>query len=195
LILLVLALLPFAFHDWHYVSGQYHAWLRTRLADDRFRYPMKDAPLDLWYLLVRLGHLPVSEHAYEAVQVLTGIGLAALVWIRGRRGDSLADSLAGLYLLVSVWMLLLGPATENQTYVVLAPAACLLGIQALNSGSVPGRILALSAYVLLLAAVCRNSLLPSLKSPLFMAIQPVAALVLLAAILCAPPDATQASPR
>jgi len=195
LILLFLILLPFALHDSHYVSGQYHAWLQTRLADDRFHYPMKDAPLDLWYLLVRLGNLPVSVRAYEAVQVLSGISLAALLWIRSRRGVARPDNLALLYLLASVWMLLLGPATENQTYVVLAPAASVLLIQSLYSGSSSSRILAISGYAFLLAAVCRNSLIPSLKSPLLMAIQPIGALILLAAILCDLSAATPASPR
>jgi hypothetical protein len=195
LILLSLALMPFALQDSHYVSGQYHEWLRTRLADDRFHYPVKDAPLDLWYLLVRLGNLPLSRRVYEIIQVLAGMGLAALVWLQSRRGIPLRDNLASLYLLVSVWMLLLGPATENQTYVVLAPAACLLAVQTLYFGSLPVRILALSAYGLLLTAVCRNSLFTSFKSPLFMAIQPVGALILLAAILCNLPDATPPSPR
>ena len=184
LMLLGLGLLPFALQDSHYIAGQYHAWFQSRLADDRFHYPMKDAPLDLWYLLVRLGNLPISERAYTAAQVIAGCGLAAFVYHQVRRGAALRDILADLFLLVSVWMLLLGPATENQTYVVLAPAACLFGVRTLN-GSYPVfiRVLALSAFTLLLAAVARNSLLPALKSPLYMAVQPVGALVLLAAVL------------
>lgn len=183
LVLLLLALLPFALRDPRYVSGQYHAWLGTRLADDRFQYPMKDAPLDLWYLLVRVAMLPISERAYTVFQGLAGAALAALVWHQSRRAIALRDILATLYLLVSVWMLLLGPATENQTYVVLAPAACLLAVESLNlPRSLPTRILALSAFALLLAAVARNSLAPHLKSPIFMTIQPVAALLLLPAI-------------
>jgi hypothetical protein len=177
------ALLPFAFQSSHYVTGQYHAWLQTRLADNRFTYPMKDAPLDLWYLLVRLGNLPVSQRAYTAMQVLGGGAIALMVSIQSRRGRPLRDILAALYLLVSVWMLLLGPATENQTYVVLAPAACLAAVQSLRQSSAPVRLLALTAFAVLLAAIARNSLLPHLKSPMDMALQPVGALVLLTAIL------------
>ena len=91
-------------------------------------------------------------------------------------------------------MLLLGPATENQTYVILAPAACIIAVQSLAS-PVPMRILAAGGYALLLAAVFRNSFLPHLKSPAEMAIQPIGALLLLAAVLLelrAP--ATPASP-
>ncbi len=182
LILLFLALLPFALQRHDYVSAQYHSWLQTRMADNRFEYPMKDAPLDLWYLLVRLGNLPISPRAYTAFQILAGLALAAYIWQRSRRGAPLPDILASLFLLVSVWMLLLGPATENQTYVVLAPAACLLAVQCFQTTHPLPRLPALSAYLILLAAVARNSLAPHLKSPIWMALQPVAALLLLAAI-------------
>jgi hypothetical protein len=184
LVIMVLAALPFAFQAPHYVAGQYAAWMRTRLADDRFQYPAKDAPLDLWYLLVRVGVLPVSESAYAAFQLLAAAALAALIW-RQKRGDvALRDSLASLFLLGCVWMLLLGPATENQTYVVLAPAACLLAVE---SFALPHsrltRCLSLAAFALLLAAVARNSFAPHVKGPISMAIQPAAAMVLLPAIL------------
>ena len=182
LMLLLLALLPFAVRDHAYVTGQYHAWLRTRLADDRFLYPMKDAPLDLWYLLVRLGNLPMSERVYTALQALSGIALAGLVWHWRRGAAALRDIPGDLFLLVSVWMLLLGPATENQTYVVLAPAACVMAVESLSTRGPLTRVLAFSAFALLLAAVARNSLAPHLKSPLCMAVQPVGALLLLAAI-------------
>jgi hypothetical protein len=227
LVLLVLGVLPFALQEPGYVSGQYHAWMQSRLADDRFHYPMKDAPLDLWYLLVRLGNLPLSPRVYTVVQVLAGAGIAGGVWTQSRRGVDLRDVLAELFLFVSVWMILLGPATENQTYVVLGPAACLVAVEALSEsrfsrayrgaerggedrdahsrmGQRPmpttlargtGALLGLAAFGLLLAGVARNSLLPHLKSPLFMAIQPAGALVLLAAILVARREATPASPR
>ena len=179
----VAGLLPFAFQNSHYVSGQYDAWLQTRLADNRFDYPMKDAPLDLWYLLVRVGRLPVSERAYTALQVICGAAIAALVLLQSRRRLPQRDILANLFLMVSAWMLLLGPATENQTYVVLAPAACLAAVQSLTCSSCRTRLFALSAVTLLLAAVGRNSLFPHIKSPVEMTIQPIAALLLLAAIL------------
>jgi hypothetical protein len=184
IVLLLLAALPFAVQDAGYVSGQYHAWFLTRLSDSRFQYPMKDAPLDLWYLLVRLGHLPIDPRAYTASQVLAGAVLAALVWRQTRRAVATRDILASLYLLVSVWMLLLGPATENQTYVILGPPASLMAVESFTApNSRRNRVLSLSAFALLLAAVARNSLTPSIKGPLAMAIQPVAALLLLPAIL------------
>jgi hypothetical protein len=191
--LVLLALLPFAFQDAHYVTGQYHAWLATRLADDRFQYPMKDAPLDLWYLLVRLGGLPISEHVYMALQVSAGAALALFVFFR--RASPVRDTLASLYLLVSVWMLLLGPATENQTYVILGPAACLLAVESLMiPNSLVHRTLSFTAFALLLAAVARNSLAPHLKSPLFMAIQPISTVPLFFAALTSPRPTPRSPP-
>jgi len=181
--LIAAALLPFLFQNPHYVSGQYQAWIQSRLSDNRFQYPMKDAPLDLWYLLVRLANLPISERIYTAFQALAGVAIAAWVLIQSRRKIPTREILATLYLLVTVWMLLLGPATENQTYVVLAPAACIAAIQALNIPLPAARYLSLTAFAILLAAVARNSLLPHLKSPVYMAMQPIGALILLAAIL------------
>ena len=190
-----LALLPFALQERHYVCGQYQAWLQTRLADDRFHYPMKDAPLDLWYLLVRLGNLPISPRVYTVLQALGGAGLAGFVWNELRKGGALRDVLGDLYLFVSVWMLLLGPATENQTYVVLGPAACLVAVEAFcGANRLATRIPAYSAFTLLLAGVARNSLLPHLKSPLFMAIQPVGALLLLVALFMREGTATLTTP-
>jgi hypothetical protein len=177
------ALLPFAMADWHYAAGQYHAWIQTRLADNRFEYPMKDAPLDLWYLLVRLGNLPVSERVYTGVQVLGGVAIAGWVMAESRRGRDRRDILGMLYLLVSVWMLLLGPATENQTYVVLAPTACIAVVEGWEWASRAGRCLVLAGFAMLVAAVARNSLMPHLKGPGFMALQPVGAILLLGGIL------------
>ena len=182
IVLIVLGVLPLAGGDAHYVMGQYHAWVETRLRDDRFTYPMKDAPLDLWYLTVRLHVLPVSERVYMTMQMLAGAGVAWLVWMRKRTGAGSKEVLGVLYLLASIWMLLLGPATENQTYVVLAPAACLMAVEALGRRGA-GKWMAFAAYSLMLAAVARNSLTPHLKSPWEMAIQPIGALVLLGAVL------------
>ena len=181
--LLIPAIIPFAVQNPHYAAAQYHAWLQGRMGDNRFEYPMKDAPLDLWYLLVRVGRLPVSERAYTALQVICGAAIAALVLLQSRRRLPQRDILANLFLMVSAWMLLLGPATENQTYVVLAPAACLAAVQSLTCSSCRTRLFALSAVTLLLAAVGRNSLFPHIKSPVEMTIQPIAALLLLAAIV------------
>jgi hypothetical protein len=58
-----------------------------------------------------------------------------------------------------------------------------LAVQSLTAARRPTRLLSFSAFLLLLAAVARNSLMPHLKSPLWMALQPIGALLLLAGII------------
>src|SRR6202008_5049217 len=72
LALVVLGILPFLFQHWSYVSQQYHEWISTRSADDCLRYSRKEVPLDLWFLLVRFGHLPIPGFVYSAFQALSG---------------------------------------------------------------------------------------------------------------------------
>lgn len=184
LALLVLGLLPFLFQHWSYVSQQYHEWISTRSADDRRLYPIKDVPLDLWFLLVRLGHLPIPGFVYSAFQVLSGGGIALFclvgVWKKWPK-DRL---LAGILGFVCVWMTLCGPATELQTYVLLAPAVVLTLIEAcLSSRPLWLRIGLLVVYLLMLLAVARTSFLPSQKGLWILTIQPIAAIVFLVCCL------------
>jgi len=180
LALLILGLLPFLFQHWSYVSQQYHEWIATRSADDRRLYPIKDVPLDLWFLLVRFGHLPIPGIVYSAFQLLSG-GIIAVFCLFGiRKAWPPARLLAGLLGLVCTWMTLCGPATELQTYVLLAPVVVLMLV---NTWLYLQRrwlqIGLLSVYLLLVLAVARTSFLPSLKSLWVLTIQPVAAVIFL----------------
>ncbi len=184
LALLVLGILPFLFQHWSYVSQQYHEWVSTRSADDRRLYPLKDVPLDLWFLLVRFGHLPIPGLAYTAFQVLSG-GAIALFCLVGVRGNWPKERVfAGMLALVCIWMTLCGPATELQTYVLLAPAVVLTLVNAfLYPRSIWLRVGLLVVYFLMVLAVARTSFLPSQKGLWILTIQPVAALIFLACCL------------
>jgi hypothetical protein len=180
LALLVLGILPFLFQHWSYVSQQYHEWIATRSADDRRLYPLKDVPLDLWFLLVRFGHLPIPGFAYTAFQVLSGGAIALFCLIGVRKNWPTERVLAGMLALVCVWMTLCGPATELQTYVLLAPAVVLTLVNAfLDPRSTWLRVGLLAVYLLMVVAVARTSFLPSQKGLWILTIQPVAALVFL----------------
>ena len=184
LALLVLGLLPFLFQHWSYVSQQYHEWISTRSADDRRIYPIKDVPLDLWFLLVRLGHLPIPGFVYSAFQILSG-GAIALFCLAGAWQKWPKERLlAGILAFVCIWMTLCGPATELQTYVLLAPVIVLTGIEGiLSSRSVWLRTGLLAAYLLMVLAVARTSFLPSQKGLWILTIQPAAAIVFLVCCL------------
>ncbi|HTD15268.1 MAG TPA: glycosyltransferase family 87 protein [Chthoniobacterales bacterium] len=180
LALVVLGILPFLFQHWSYVSQQYHEWISTRSADDRRLYPIKDVPLDLWFLLVRLGHLPIPGFVYSAFQILSG-GAIALFCLAGVwKSWPKERLLAGMLALVCIWMTLCGPATELQTYVLLAPAVVLTLLDALPS-SRPLWLRAglLVVCLLMVLAVARTSFLPSQKGLWILTIQPVAAILFL----------------
>jgi Glycosyltransferase family 87 len=123
--LLLLAVLPFLFQQWSYVSNQYHAWFETRLADNRIHYPEKYVPIDLWYLLHWVCRLPIQPWFYSLIQAGTGGAMALLcIWGRWKKWNS-ERLLIGLFFLGSVWMPLCGPSTESHTYLLMAPALVL----------------------------------------------------------------------
>ena len=180
LALLLLGILPFLFQHWAYVSQQYHDWISTRSADDRRLYPIKDVPLDLWFLLVRFGHLPIPGFVYTAFQILSG-GLIAVFCLFGVWKDWPKDRLlAGILAFACIWMTLCGPATELQTYVLLAPAVVLTFVDVFLS-SRPSwlRMGMLLVYLLMVLAVARTSFLPGQKALWILTIQPVAAVIFL----------------
>ena len=122
LALLVLAVAPYLFQHWAYVTDQYHAWIVTRAADNRLNYSIKYAPIDLWFLLHTIARLPIAGWFYTLIQLGTG-GLIALFCIRGlRKSWNIERLLCGLFFLVSIWMTLCGPSTEAHTYLLMAPA-------------------------------------------------------------------------
>jgi hypothetical protein len=177
----LLGLIPFLLQRWGYVFNQYQAWLVTRLTDNRLNYPLKSAPLDLWFLLVRLGRLNISSLLYTALQALSGAAIAVYCVMGSRRGWPRARVLIGLFSFVCIWMTLCGPATESQTYLLLAPAVVLAVVQALaEPRPVWLRASVCCAFALLLLAVARSVFAPGFKELWVLAAQPVAAVLFLA---------------
>lgn len=176
----VLAFLPFAFESWDYVAGQYQQWAVTRMADNRFVYPIAIAPLDLWFVLVRVGQLPLSVTAYQILRLAAGAVLAGLVvYGLGRRWPR-ERVLGAIFTLSCVWMLLLGPASESLTYLILTPAAALAVVESWH-GRMPlaARVAATLGYGLLVAAILRVGFFSGWQSPWLLTFQPVGALFLL----------------
>jgi hypothetical protein len=122
LALLVLAVAPYLFQHWSYVRDQYRAWIETRASDNRLNYSIKYAPIDLWFLIHTIVHLPIPAWFYTLIQLGTG-GLIALFCIWGLwKNWNIQRVLCGLFFLVSIWMTLCGPATEAHTYLLMTPA-------------------------------------------------------------------------
>lgn len=187
-LLITLALLgvaPFLFQHWSYVSDQYHAWFTTRTSDNRLNYSIKYVPLDLWFLLHWLCHLPIPPWLYTLVQLGTGAGLALFcIWGKRRRWRD-ERLLTALFFLVSVWMVLCGPATDSHTYLLLAPALVLGLVQSFN-GRHPAwlRALVCAAFTLLLVKHTRTSYLFHLKELWILSAQPISALLFLGFCFC-----------
>jgi hypothetical protein len=177
LVLAFMAALPFLFQKSGYVIEQYQEWMKTRMADNRFRYPLNIAPLDLWFLLVRVLGLPLSEFGYQLLRAFTGAGLAAFCLLGRLRGWPAGRLYGGLFAFVCAWMVLLGPASEWLTYLLLAPAAALAVTEALVLRlSLWTRVAAFAAYGLLMLAVFRVGFVPKLQAPWLLTLQPLGAL-------------------
>ncbi len=177
LALALMAALPFLFQKPAYVAEQYREWASTRLADNRLNYGIEIAPLDLWFLLVRVAGLPLTELAYNLIRATTGAGIAAFCLIGHLRAWPNERLLGGLFAFVCAWMVLLGPASEWLTYLLLAPAAALAVVDVFTRPT--GRwtsAAALAAYGFLILAVLRVGFVPKLQTPLLLALQPIGAL-------------------
>jgi hypothetical protein len=182
--LLLSALAPFLFQHWSYVFDQYHAWISTRSADNRLNYPINYAPLDLWFLLHWVGHLPVPPLFYTLLQVGGGAAVAVVCAWGKLKGWAIDRLLIGLFCLASIWMMLLGPATESWTYVLLAPPLILVLVHMFSDSSsiwLKGWVLA--AFILQLFAVARTSFVTGFKPLWIFSAQPLSALLFLGACL------------
>lgn len=180
LALAVMAALPFLFQKPAYVVEQYREWVTTRLSDNRLAYDLAIAPLDLWFLLVRVVGLPLTELTYNLLRATTGAAIAAFCLVGALRRWPQERLLGGLFAFVCAWMVLLGPASEWLTYLLLAPAAALAVVDVLTRPTDRlTRAAALTAYTLLLLAVLRVGFIPKIQTPLLLALQPLAALAFL----------------
>jgi len=129
LALLLLAIAPFLFQRWSYVSDEYHAWIQARILDNRLNYPEKYVPLDLWFLLHWVGRVPIPPWFYSLIQAGTGAAMALLCMWGIWKNWKIERVLVGLFFLSSVWMPLCGPATESHTYLLFGPALVLALVQ------------------------------------------------------------------
>jgi hypothetical protein len=145
-------LLPFLLQRPDYVADQYAGWAEHMEANDR-----QLLPRDLWYrdlrMLWTLWLTPLSYRAYQAMEFLTGAGLAVLALGLRRAGVHPARLLLLVLGLACCWMTVLGPATESATYVLVGPVAAWLAVSA-AADEYPRWLgaLFLGGYGLLLAA-------------------------------------------
>jgi hypothetical protein len=181
LALLILALAPYLFQHWSYVTDQYNAWITTRTSDNRLNYSIKYAPIDLWFLIHTIAHLPIPSWFYTLIQLATG-GLIALYCIWGLRNDwNIQRVFCGLFFLVSIWMTLCGPATEAHTYLLMAPALVLALVKSFRDQQPTLlRALVFGAFFFQIVHTTRINYLLHIKQEWVFIPQPLSALLFLA---------------
>ncbi len=169
--------LPFVLQSPDYVLSQYSGWLHHLESNDR-----QILDVELWYRDLRLlcsrWLTPMSYEAYQAVELLGGLGAAAVGIALIRAGAPRPRLLTLLLALGCCWMTLLGPATESSTYVLLAPVAAWL---ALSREGEP-RWLTWSGLGLLLLAQAAT-VMPWGRTFQALGPQPLGALLILGAVL------------
>ena len=124
LLLAVGLALPFVLQDPAYVARQYGAWFEKLAREDRTRRALQDTYRD-FFLLLRWANMPLPHRLYLPVQLAAAAGIAAIVLLGRRRHWAPAELLHHLFGLGCCWMILFGPATENCTYILIAPTFAL----------------------------------------------------------------------
>lgn len=143
---------PFAFDDLATVRTQYAEYVEYLHLDDRTHHDLSRVPRD-WTALPRMWlNWTPPEPLAKAVSLVVAGGLAALVLARRRRPvvESLLLALVGSH----VWMTAFGPATEMNTYSLLAAVAPLVLLK--HNLSRRQQALAAVGYALLGVTVLRG---------------------------------------
>lgn len=159
-----------------YVLDQYKRWIGTRATDDR-RMNIDIAPRD-FAMLLRAIHVDMSSRTFLVLQLSAAVAAAA-VCIYGRlKKWSKECLLLAVLNLGTCWMLLFGPATEDATYVMIAPPLALALVRTQKTSSRMKFLLYLS-YLVLLTGFSISSFLRLKKNPYNMSVQPLSALLFL----------------
>jgi hypothetical protein len=169
--LILLGALSFVLQQPAYVYEQYQRWFSSRGADHR------GIIMNIGMVLKAL-YINPSPDAFMAIQVLAGAALAAVCLFGRLKKWAEERLLVCLFTLGSCWMLLFGPATEDATYVMLAPALVFALVQAFHQ-STPSwtRNSLCASFAILLFAQVLSSYFNYKKGVYSMAVEPLGALI------------------
>ncbi|MBV9644766.1 MAG: DUF2029 domain-containing protein [Verrucomicrobia bacterium] len=176
LTLILMGAISFVLQRPAYVLEQYQRWFSTRAADDR-RMNMDIAPRD-FAMILRVLHIHLSTGFVLILQMLAAVGTAAMCVVGRLKKWSERRLLSCILTLGTCWMLLFGPATEDATYCMIAPALAFALVQAFHQ-KVPVlmRILVCASFAILLSGLILNAFFSFKKAPLLMSVQPFGALL------------------
>jgi hypothetical protein len=176
-------LLPFAMQDPAFVAGEYASWAHYLQGDQRIDVALDGACRDL-RLLFRLWDIPVGMMLYQALQLLGAVAVAGICVAGRRAGWPQRRVLTSLLAWGCCWMLLLGPATESCTYILLAPSLAWAVMEAWSDqGSwVPRTFLGFSVALIALALLA--NWFPFVKAVHTLGPQPLATLCFVGYLAC-----------
>ncbi|MBV8376494.1 MAG: DUF2029 domain-containing protein [Verrucomicrobia bacterium] len=177
LTLLLMAAASFILQRPEYVLEQYQRWFSTRAVDDR-RMNMDISPRD-FAMILRLLHINLNAHAVLLLQLLAAAGAAAACVVGRIRRWSERRLLTCVLTLGTCWMLLFGPATEDATYCMIAPALAFALVEAFHQKSSGWmmRTLVCTSFAILLLGLILNAFFGLKKTPLLMSVQPFGTLL------------------
>lgn len=160
----------FSNSDFKSIRSHLGDFIEASQQDDRCAAPLERAPKD-WTIIPRVWlDVVVPKPVSLGVSLLVAVGMAAWIWLC-ERGRALPPLLLGL-----IWLTLFGPATEMNTYSVLAPVAAVLCVVG------PRQHLARLGTLLLVVAVVRGAFPSDAEFPLH-SLQPIGAAILLLSLL------------
>jgi hypothetical protein len=107
-----------------YVYDQYRPWFEYLLQEDRATRLITESYRDFW-ILVRWADIPLPHRAYVALQLGVAAAIAIVVLFGRVRGWPARDLLRRILDLGCCWIVVFGPATENCTFILIAPTLAL----------------------------------------------------------------------
>jgi hypothetical protein len=159
---------PFLLQDPDLVWQHYRSWIHL-LGQD---FGRQDWPLDLSYrdlrFLFRVYLLPLPPQVWPVLQLLGGLLIAGLIVALRWRKEAENRILVRVLGLSCCWMLVLGPATEGCTYILLAPSLAWAVVESFRtsrrpdetSGSLRGRWLRRGALLVAVGLLVTASAAP-----------------------------------
>jgi hypothetical protein len=192
--LLVSLALPFLCQQPEYAIEQYRGWIEHLRQDDRQQHHLEATYRDV-RLLFRVAGAPLSGNTFLALQLGSGAAVFGICLLGRRAGWSRRKVARSAFDLGCCWMVLFGPATESNTYMLLAPTLAWSLAESIRAprSRVAFGLTALAGALLL--TCCVAGWFPVGKQFRALGLQPLGGLLLAGGLLCRLGSRSEASPN
>lgn len=179
IVLLAFLAAPYALQNYHYVWHETVEFWHITESDDRSHASMERTVKGWTYLIrVTTGDC-VGRETTQVVAAIAGLCLAGVVLRAVRRNGANPELYGRIFCAGLVWMVLFGPATEGNTYSLLAPVGWL--VVGSNLGH-RNKLIGTVGVGLLLVVMLRG-LFPMDPDTSLASLQPLGAVLLLSAVV------------